>query len=93
MANKIQIMSKIKSMYGVFNKDVFDGYWKEALDEKSIHNVVCKLQPLIHKEKYGIELTFEEACQYCSYFHKYLSMGGDPEYFISGAGAGDCIIS
>jgi hypothetical protein len=94
MTTKLQIETKLKSLYTDFNSNVFNEYWKEAHDKKNnIYDVVCKLQPLIIKEKQGNELNFEEGCRYCAYLDSYLSMGGDPEYFISGAGSGDCTIS
>lgn len=93
MTTKEKLITELKSSYSDFNMSVFNKCWNEAnAEDLNLHDIVCKIQPLIIKEK-RTELSFIENCYLCSYLCKYISLGGDPEYFTSGAGAGDCVIA
>ncbi len=75
-----------------YNDDFFETVWKEVEDKnQGIVPLVYEIQPFIIN---GLEtLDFEDTCRYSVNFARFVNIGGDPQYFISGSGApGNCEI-
>ena len=89
---KIKMEDALKEQFGKeFKQKKFNKVWRDITDDQKIGLVdtVYKIQPLINKKK----PNQTETIYLNIYLIKYIELGGDINYFTSGAGAPDnCII-
>lgn len=82
--------TKIQELYPeTYDEKEFNRIWQEVHETNdNFLELIYKLQPLINSKN---PLEMEECMHFAAYFDLFRSMGGDPAYFTSGAGArGNC---
>ena len=106
--NFAEVRTNVASTMGdAFDGHYFDEKWDQVNKSSiSLYEACCKVQEYVNKqgdhhvyEKHPERFetppkwTPEDEMEYTIYLMKYLSLGGDPDYFVSGSGAyGNCSV-
>lgn len=107
--NFAKVRTNVSNTMGdMFDGGYFDEKWECVKNSNlNLYDTCCKVQEYVNKqgdqsvydkypEKFDIpppKWTPKDEMDYTIYIMKYLELGGDPDYFISGSGAyGNCSI-